>query len=827
MVCFQGKCNNTGYPGKEKTNFSVYWIIYLLCMTKFRIEILIALLALVIGTAVLTAGYLSYISMSRIVDSVHREARPDNRLFLMKDINIDLTSMENSARLYLLTDNAEELVIFDTIHQRLTHKLEMLSTLPSRGFDDVVLTDSIRRLALEKQQLWQEILVLRQTDKGAVPVFKEIYSKLEQQKTDTVTIESEKKGFLRKIFGSKKRDVDTTFITRAPDNDEIKKELQLLESEFRKEGENTKAVESQLMEKNILLTARLNNLITRAEQRKADEFMEKSLGVDHLAQLTYKQLAAFSATAVLLLLIALFVLFRYLKRSRAYQDALRDARQKAENLARAKEQFVANVSHELRTPVNAIFGLTEQALQRELDAETRELVTIISRSSQLLKNIVNDTLDFSKIEANKIVFETIDFSPSEICREVVAIQKYEAKGKGISLTFEQKGDIPIALLGDPLRLKQILINLIGNAIKFTAQGFVTLYLNAKESGENRYRLALSVEDSGIGISREDLPIIFEEFVQAKSQSGNKQPGTGLGLPIVKKLVELQGGEITVKSEPGKGTRVMVEIPYQEGNPQNIKITGQEINMIPGLFQRISVLIADDDEYNTLLLRNILKKWGINFTEAKNGKKAVEASENHIFDVILMDIHMPEMGGLEAAKIIKSRTPQTKFIAVTATNNYKDMQECKKAGMDLILIKPFSEKELFYSLQQLIATETGNPVKNQPPANLGELEHLTNGDMLFQREMILLFISSTASARDEIQNAMNDNDLKSVFEIAHKIAASCKQIQANRLYALVKQLEGKSRMVGPVEQVIPLFQSLNKEMFEVHTYLRQCLEEMKS
>lgn len=478
MVCFQGKYNNTGYPGKEKTNCSVYWIIFLMCMTKFRIEILIALLALVIGTAVLTAGYLSYISMSRIVDSVHREARPDNRLFLMKDINIDLTSMENSARLYLFTDNAEELVIFDTIHQRLTHKLEMLSTLPSRGFDDVVLTDSIRRLALEKQQLWQEILVLRQTEKGAVPVFKEIYSKLEQQKTDTVTTESEKKGFLRKIFGSKKRDVDTTFITRAPDNDEIKKELQLLESEFRKEGENTKAVESQLIEKNILLTARLNDLITRAEQRKADEFMEKSLGVDRLAKLTYKQLAAFSATAVLLLLFALFVLFRYLKRSRAYQDALRDARQKAENLARAKEQFVANVSHELRTPVNAIFGLTEQALQRELDAETRELVTIISRSSLHLKNIVNDTLDFSKIEANKIVFETIDFSPSEICREVVAIQKYEAKGKGISLTFEQKGDIPIALLGDPLRLKQILINLIGNAIKFTAQGFVTLYLNA-------------------------------------------------------------------------------------------------------------------------------------------------------------------------------------------------------------------------------------------------------------------------------------------------------------------------------------------------------------
>jgi signal transduction histidine kinase/CheY-like chemotaxis protein len=795
-------------------------------MMKFRIEIQIALLAFIIGTAVLTAGYLAYESMSQIVSSIHREAQPDNRLFLIKDLNADLASMENNVRLYILTDNEEDRMLFDTLLQRLTNKLNLINTLPANGNDDVILTDSIRKLALEKQELWQGILSLHQTAKEAEPTFTKIYSKLEQQKTDTITTENEKKGFLRKIFSKKKTTFDTIIKTHLLGSDEVKKEIQILESEILEEGRSIKAIESQLIEKNITLTARLNDLVAKAEQRKANEFIEKSLRVDRLAKLTYKQLAAFSVIAVLLLLIALFVLFNYLKKSRTYQEALRDARQKAENLAHAKEQFIANVSHELRTPVNAIFGLTEQALQSVMDAETKEIVTIISKSSQHLKNIINDTLDFSKIEANMIVFESVDFSPSEICSEVVSIQKYEAKKKGISLNFKPEGDIPGALVGDPLRLKQILINLTGNAIKFTDEGSVNLCLYAKDSGENTFKLVLTVEDTGIGISEDDLQIIFEEFVQAKHPARKKQSGTGLGLSIVKKLVELQGGEISVKSKPGQGTHVMVEIPYQEGNEQNIRSSVQEMQMIPESFRKIAVLVADDDDYNTFLLRNILKKWDVSFIETRNGKEAVEATNNQIFDIVLMDVHMPEMDGPEAARIIKGKFPDTHIIAVTATNDPNDQQECKKAGMDQILTKPFSEKELFDILLQSIASEPGDKLNIPPPVNIGELDYLTNGDKLFLHEMIRLFISSTASALNEIQNAIRNEDLKSVFENAHKIAASCKQIQANRLYAFIKQLEEKSRKGDDMDSVINLFQSVNGEMAEVHAYLKQYLEEIK-
>ncbi len=829
-------------------------------MRRFGIEFQVALFVVIIATAVITAGILTYRSMSGIVSSIHQEAKPDNRLFIIKDLNNDLSSLENTVRLYILSDEEEELYILDTLLFQITQKLELIRTLPFVGSDDRIMTDSIGILALEKRALWQEILFLHQTNMKTGPTFTDIYSKLEQQSVDTLTTVRKKKGLIRRILSREKTTIDTAYVARSLDRKAIKEEVQSLESEIEKKGDserNIMVLESQMIEKNILITTRLNALIAKAERRKGEEWMAKSLEVDRLARMTYKQLAAWSATAVLLLLAALFVLVNYLKKSRASQKALRDAREKAENLAHAKEQFAANVSHELRTPVNAIAGLTELALQRKMDPETKELVTVISKSSQHLKTIINDTLDFSKIEAKKIVLESVDFSPVDICNEVLSIENYEAGEKGIGLHFHQEGVIPEALLGDPVRLKQILLNLVGNALKFTDEGAVSLHLSANEAGKNTVRLGVVVEDSGIGMSERDLKAVFEEFVQAENSSGKKQPGTGLGLTIVKKLVELQGGEISIKSEPGKGTRVIFYLPYRKGDPQNIRRDEPDAALIPAALQQLSILIADDDEYNTFLLRNIFRKWGISFAEAKNGREAVEAAANHFFDVILMDVHMPEMKGPQAAKIIKSKLPQVRIIAVTATNDPGDREECLQAGMSQVLIKPFSGKELLNSLKQAIAAEQANaPGKAipqekaasqdsqeqavaseqtvsqlqaettalQPPANIRELEYLTNGDHHFLREMILLFISSTSRAMDEIQNAINNNDLKGVFENAHKIAASCKQIQAQRLYALVKQLEEEARKGEHMETVILLFRAVHSEMEEVHAYLNKTMEE---
>lgn len=794
-------------------------------MFRTRIEIQIVIVALVIITAVTTAGYLVYVSMSRIVQSVYHEARPDNRLFLMKDISNDLVSLENSVRLSMLSDLEGASLPTDTLRRIVEGKLAEMEALPSESLEDHRLTDSLSQLARQKLDLWETIFTLHQKAEQTEPTFTRVYSKLEEQKTDTITTAVEKKGFLRRIFGSKKSSVDTIYEITPPASAEIKKEVQNLESEIRKEDESLKAVESRLTEENISLTARLNALIARAEQNKANSFEGKSREVDRLAQQTYIQLALFSGVAVLFILVALGVLFNFLRKSRAYQAALGDAKQKAETLARAKERFIANVSHELRTPVNAIYGLAEQTLQRPTDEETKEMIRILSRSAQHLKNIVNDTLDFSKMEAGMMAIAAEPFSPLEACMEVLAIQRYEALRKGLALHFSREGEIPGALIGDPLRFRQILINLVGNAIKFTSQGSVRLGLSAARTDPGAFRVTLSIEDTGPGIPEEDIEVIFDEFVQARPSGGKKHAGTGLGLAIVKKLVELQGGVISVKSRWGQGTTMVVTLPYPEGDPEAIPGIIGEHDHLPESLRHLSVLVADDDEYNTFLLRKILQKWGILLAEARNGREAVEAMNHQSFDIILMDLHMPEMNGPEAAKPIKATFPAVKIIAVTASYDPEDHRHCLDAGMDLVLIKPFREQELMEALIKVVLTAPEASPAQCPPLDRRALEELSGGEVTFLKEMVELFIATTSSALKQIGLALLNNDLKSVFENAHKMAASCKQIRADRLYQEVRLLEEKSRHGKPLAEVSSQFRAVESELSDVHHFLRKYMEDI--
>lgn len=794
-------------------------------MFRTRIEIQIVIVALVIITAVTTAGYLVYVSMSRIVQSVYHEARPDNRLFLMKDISNDLVSLENSVRLSMLSDLEGASLPTDTLRRIVEGKLAEMEALPSESLEDHRLTDSLSQLARQKLDLWETIFTLHQKAEQTEPTFTRVYSKLEEQKTDTITTAVEKKGLLRRIFGSKKSSVDTIYEINPPASAEIKKEVQNLESEIRKEDESLKAVESRLTEENISLTARLNALIARAEQNKANSFEGKSREVDRLAQQTYRQLALFSGVAVLFILVALGVLFNFLRKSRAYQAALGDAKQKAETLARAKERFIANVSHELRTPVNAIYGLAEQTLQRPTDEETKEMIRILSRSAQHLKNIVNDTLDFSKMEAGMMAIAAEPFSPLEACMEVLAIQRYEALRKGLALHFSREGEIPGALIGDPLRFRQILINLVGNAIKFTSQGSVRLGLSVARTDPGVFRVTLSIEDTGPGIPEEDIEVIFDEFVQARPSGGKKHAGTGLGLAIVKKLVELQGGVISVKSRWGQGTTMVVTLPFREGDPEAIPGIIGEHDHLPESLRHLSVLVADDDEYNTFLLRKILQKWGIFLAEARNGREAVEAMNHQSFDIILMDLHMPEMNGPEAAKPIKATFPAVKIIAATASYDPEDHRHCLDAGMDLVLIKPFREQELMEALLKVVLTAPEASPAQYPPLDRRALEELSGGEVTFLKEMVELFIAATSSALKQIGVALLNNDLKSVFENAHKMAASCKQIRADRLYQEVKLLEEKSRHGKPLAEVSSQFRAVESELSDVHHFLRKYMEDI--
>lgn len=800
-------------------------------MAKFRIEAQITLLTVIIAAAVVTSGYLGYKSLSQIVNSIHQEARPDYKLLLIKDISAQLSEIENNVRLYVLTGDEGNLKPYRQLANSVEVKTQGLAEAYTPGQEGTWPIDSIRPLIKAKLAIWEEVLQLHKSKKDSAPVFSEIYSKLEEQIFDTVTVAPEKKGIFRKIFGGKKLKPDTTLVERAVEKEAIKKEIRELESEVRgikEKGKQYNVLESHLIERNIRVSEKLNTLIALAEKNETNSLLAKTNEADRLAALTYKRLAAFSVTAVALLLAVLFLLYNYLHKSRAYQQVLNEAKLQAEGLAKAKELFVANVSHEMRTPVNAIYGLAEQLFQQDLPPKTKEQISIIARSAGHLKNVVNDTLDFSRIQAQKIKLDEIHFSPTEIFDEVIAIQTPDARKKGIGLDCKIEGFLPPALLGDPMRLKQVLINLAGNAIKFTDKGRVAVNVKAIAGHEGYFTLQMIISDTGIGISKENLEVIFEEFVQVENNSSRKYSGAGLGLSIVKKLVELQGGKISVESELGKGTAITVSIPYKEGDKEKIEGLNPVVPEIPKWFKKLSALVADDEEFNRYLLKGIFEKWGVNCTQAENGNEAVAAAMNNNFDLILMDVRMPETNGIEATKKIIGNKPESRIIAITAANEKAGWDACREAGMCGFLPKPFSEAALF----ELFITNVPAPgnsseekiVPPKPQIDLNELERLTNGDRNFFAEMLEIFIRSSESGLANLREALAKNDLETISATAHKMAAPCRQLLAFSLFGKIRKLEKSAEENAGMDVLFPLFSDVESELLEINAYLKHYLLE---
>lgn len=818
-------------------------------MPKFKIEIQVTLIAIIIGAVVVTTGYFAYQSLSKIVFTIHQETRPDNRLFLMKDIANDLTAMENNVRLYALTNNRADLQLYDSLQSKIIANLETLTNININEPINQQLTDSLITLSAEKLGLWDDVLKLHLTTSKTEPAFTDLYTKLEEQKTDTITSETEirqkglignifsgekdttannqetkPKGLLKKIFGGKTTIIDTTVVERPIEKDSIRQEIKNIETKMVDEDILLAAREKKLIERNIILTKSINEIIVESEKIENASLIAKTKEADLLAEITYKRLAIFTISAVILLLIALYMFFKYLGRSKNYQKALQNAKNEAENLAKAKEQFASNVSHELRTPVNAIYGLSEQLMHQNTGELAKDQIAVIAQSARHLKNIINDTLDFSKIQSNKLKIDSVHFSPFEIVNEVINLEQHEATKKGISLTYKIEGQLPDALVGDSVRLKQILINLIGNAIKFTDEGSVVLRVKSTKKKYLMHQLDMTVIDSGIGMPKEHIKNIFDEFVQLENQSGKKFSGTGLGLSIVKKLVQLQKGTINVKSDEGVGTEINISIPYPEGKKENIEQVQFESIKIPESFKNLKILIADDEDFNIFLMKSILKKWGSNFKIVDNGNEAVNAAMHENFDLILMDLRMPGKNGIEAAKEILLHKPKTNIVAVTATNEDIDNEKCKAAGMKGILLKPFSEKELFDQVSALVPLEVKSKINSgeNKKIDFDEAKRFSNGDEAFLIEMSRLFLKSTNNGLEKIKTSIQQKNYNEIFETCHKMAAPCKHFHANDLYKSIKLLEDHAKHKSSWTEIIEIANQLESEIIITNKIVKETL-----
>jgi PAS domain S-box-containing protein len=510
------------------------------------------------------------------------------------------------------------------------------------------------------------------------------------------------------------------------------------------------------------------------------------------------------------------------------EKELASAKNLAERASRAKEVFLANMSHEIRTPLNVIIGMIRQLSKEKLDGKQLFYVTQSAAAANHLLAILNNILDMAKIEAGEIVLENKDISISVLANNTHSILSSQASEKGLEFKVNLSADIKDALIGDEVRIRQVLINLLDNSIKFTEKGFVSLSINVLETTKAHQLLQFDVIDSGIGMSESYITEIFNSFSQEDSTASRKFGGTGLGFTIANDLLKLMGSELKLESSKGKGTSIGFTLQLPLGDPG--AITGKTAIVKPMALEGFKVLLVEDNKMNRFITQHSLSYLGCSVMEAENGRESVEMMDKNDFDLVLMDIQMPEMDGMEATQyirnVLKKNTP---IIALTANAFRHDIEKYMAEGMDDYIIKPYDEQDLFRKLNRFYELKKQQTKDNSQASgsnkckdlyDLGMIKEMSRGNEAFVQKMLNIFVGVVSENVRIMDKAVINNDFETLRKIAHKLKPSIDQMGIAALKEKIRLLEKLASGKPSAEKIQGLVREVNETLMKVSVAVQE-------
>ncbi len=798
---------------------------------KKNFEFKVIVILMVVFIMVLFTGVVTYNRFSTIVNRISEASRPDLRLVAAHSLENDLTLLGNYAKTYSLTNDTLYLDRFFVTASEVERQTLRLAEMNQKATDDLNMVE-LDSLISEKFAVLNELLFsqdqfrVQQALSKVVSTIEESSKVKPENKSSIVSEQTVEEKPKRKLLGWVKRNKKEEEKAEVVDDvipydavvevRDVSKEIKQIQSEEMHIENRMKDSELQLITIDNRLTKEITKFLDKFEESEQNKIQEAAAVAKLEASKTNTQIAIFCVLVGLLLIFIVYLILKYVNRNNLYKIALKKSKEESENLAHTRERFMANMSHEIRTPMNAISGFADQLDVTQLTAEQREYVNMIQKSSEHLIYLINDVLDFSKLQNGKLKLDKTGYRVRDIANEVCSFGRQLSHDKKVEIICKVNDQVPEVLLGDSFRLRQILLNLLSNSIKFTSEGSVKLIVEI-ENGNLLFR----IEDTGIGMNEETLNRIFLEFEQASAGTAKNHGGTGLGLSISKMLVEMMQGTVVLESKEGKGTVALVRIPMEVGVETDI--IEKKMESVPLSIK--SVLIVDDEEFNRKLLIAILDRHNVNYKTATNGQEAVDCVADNDFDLVLMDARMPVMSGIEAAKTIRKfeneQKKNVKIITLTAAISEKEWHEFKDAGMNGYVAKPYKEIDLLIEIERVCSStkssvlefekDSTNKDISAKKVDFDIMRKISGGENDFYSDMLRTFVQSTTDGMKIIQIGYSNDDWEMVANEAHKISSPCKHLGANDLYFMLKRIENITRTRKGTKLIRDSLKSLQNEV----------------